>query len=185
MEQTNPFLNFIPPQYIDALLKLHKVLEGINTDWALSGDIGEALKAVRVEPDCIEIATSRDGARQIHLAVEEFCPNQLEHLIQRLPRDALIKGKEYPVYIRSYNFDFYIDSIKVKVYGDMQFKINDWAWGDTFEFDPVTVYVVNRKTFLVPLSVKYKIYQQLGWNDRAEKINWVISNQQRLLRRRF
>lgn len=183
MDQTNPFLMLIPRQYISALLKLHKELEGKNIDWVLSGDLGEALKTVRVEPDCIEIVTSKLGAEQIHEIMTEFGPNSIEYRVQRLSRDAVIKEKEYPVYMRSYNFEFYVDSIKVKIYGYLQFKINDWDWGETFEFNPDVVYVVDKKTLVVPLSIKLELYQRLGWADQAEKINWLILNQQLLSRR--
>ena len=70
--QLNPFLIIIPPQYVSALLKLHEKFEGKNIDWALSGDLGEAINGVRLEPDCIEIVTSKDGAEQIQQSVEEL-----------------------------------------------------------------------------------------------------------------
>ena len=97
-QQLNPFVAIVPPQYVSALLKLHEKFEGKNIEWAVSGDLAEALKAVRVEPDCIEIVTSKNGAEQIYSAVSEFNPQKIEYRIQQLQRNALIEGKEYPVY---------------------------------------------------------------------------------------
>ncbi|MCW3994832.1 MAG: hypothetical protein NWE98_01620 [Candidatus Bathyarchaeota archaeon] len=170
MVNQNPYLIVIPPRYVIALLKLHEKLEGKSIDWAVSGDLAEALRTVKLEPDCIEIVTSKEGANQIHSAVEAFNPEKVAYRVQRLPRDALIKDKEYPVYVRSHYFEFDVEGVKVKVHGGLQFKVDDWDWGDKFEFTPDTVYIVNKKTYVVPLSVKYEMYQRLGWTDRAEKI---------------
>ena len=185
MEQlSNPFLIIIPPEYVSALLKLHEKLEGKNIEWALSGDLGEALNGVRIEPDCIEIVTSKDGAEQIHLSVKEFNPEPVVYRVHQLSRHAVIGGIEQPLYERSYYFEFQVNGIKVKVHADLQFKVNDWGWGDKFEFNPVSVYIVNKRTSVVPLQVKNELYKNLGWTDRVEKINWVIINRQRLLHQR-
>lgn len=181
----NPLVIIIPPQYVSALLKLHEKFEGKNIEWVLSGELGEALKAVRVEPDCIEIVTSKDGAQQIHESVDEFSPEQIAYRVQQLPRNALVGGIEYPLYIRSHYFEFQIDEIKVKVHGDLQYQVSDWGWGEKFECQPDSVYVVNRITFVVPLSVKNNLYQSLGWADRAEKVSWGNVYCRRLLNRTF
>ena len=67
----------IPPQYVSALLKLHEKLEDKSIEWALSGDLGEALNGIRMKPYCVEIVTSKDGAEQIYEAVKEFSPSLL------------------------------------------------------------------------------------------------------------
>ena len=175
-EHDNPLLIIVPPKYISALLKLHEKLDGKNIEWALSGNLGEALRTVRVEPDCIEIVASKDAAQQIHDAVADFNVQPIAYLVQQLPRNASIQGKEYPVYIRSHYFEFDIDGIKVKVHGDLQYRVNDWDWGDTFQFEPDTVYVVGKKTSVVPLQVRYELYRGLGWLDRAENISKVFAN---------
>ena len=151
-QQLNSFIAIVPPKYVSALLKLHEKFEGKNIEWAVSGDLAEVLQAVRVEPDCIEIVTSQKGAEQICSAVSEFNPQKIEYLIQKLQRNALIREKEYPVFIRSRYFEFEINGIKVKVHGDLQFKVGDWDWGDKFEFVPISIYIVNKKTSVVPLE---------------------------------
>ena len=183
-QQLSPILIIIPPQYVSALLKLHEKLEDKSIEWALSGDLGEALNGIRIKPDCVEIVTSKDGAEQIHEAVKEFSPEPVAYRVQRLTRNALVGNVEQPLYAGSHYFEFQIDGIKIKVNGDLQFKVNDWGWGDKFEFTPVWVYIVNKKTAVVPLHVKLELYQNLGWSDKVEKINLVITNRERLFHQR-
>ncbi len=174
-EQLSTVLALIEPAYVDALLLLHKKLAGYRVDWAVNGDLGEALRTVQVKPDCIELVTSKKGAIQIFLAVKEreikgvFCQTH------RLERDALVNGKEYPVHVRSHYFEFTLGGVKIKVYGDPQFRVCNWEWGDKLEFVPEHIYVAGAKTAVVPLQVKQEIYLNLGWTDRAEKVNQVIN----------
>jgi hypothetical protein len=176
--QLSNVLAIVDQPYIEALLLLHKKLARRGIDWTLSGDLGEALKTVQVTPDCFEIVTSRRGAAQIFLAVQDCNPTGVYFQTQRLGRNALVDGKEYPISVRSYHFEFAVKGIKVKVYGDMQFRIGNWPWGDKLEFTPEHVYVIGEKTAVVPLGIKYNIYQQLGWADRAEKIQHVLMKHQ-------
>jgi hypothetical protein len=175
-EHDNPLLIIVPPKYVSALLKLHEKLDGKNIEWALSGDFGEALRTVRVEPDCIEIVASKDAAQQIHDAAAELSGQPIAYLVQQLTRKASIQGKEYPVYVRSHYFELDIEDIKVRVHGDLQYRVNDWAWGDKLQFESDIVYIVGKKTSVVPLQVRYELYRGLGWSDRAEKINKVFAN---------
>lgn len=174
-QQLASVLAVVEPTYIGALLALHKKLAKRGIDWAVSGDLGEALKTVQVAPDCLEIVMSRKGAAQIFLAVQDCSPKGVYFQTHQLPRNALVDGKEYPVYVRSYFFDFTINGVKAKVFGDLQFKISDWDWGGRLEFAPDHVYVVGVKTNVVPLAVKYKLYRSLGWVDRAEKVHRVLA----------
>lgn len=174
MKQLSRVLTIVPQQYINALLMLQKKLDGKNIEWSVGGDLGEELATVDVNPDCVEILTSQEGAKQIALAVEEFKPSPLTFRTQKLARNAKIEAKEYPVYIRSYYCDFDIETAKVKVYGGLQYRIDDWDWGDKLEFTPEYISVVGDKIAIVPLHIKYELYQRLGWTDRAEKVKSVI-----------
>lgn len=176
LNQLSQFLTIIPQQYVDALLTLHDKLGDKKTKWVVSGNLSECLRTVKVEPDCIEIVTSKEDAEKICQAIGESDPTQIVYQTQQLPRNAWIGEKEYPVYIRSYYFEFNIDKVNVKVHGDLQFKVGSWDWGDTFIFNPDYVYVTGKKTAVVPLLVKYELYQSLGWADRAEKVRIAIKN---------
>jgi hypothetical protein len=175
----NGVVSIAPKKYIDVLLVLYRNLEGKNIEWAVGGDLGENLRTVNVEPDCIEIYTSEDGAERIVEATSEFNPHSVALETQQLPRNAVIETKDYPIYVRSYYSEFIIGAVRVKVYGDAQYRLGDWDWGDKLEFNPEFVYVVGKKTAVVPLSLKCEFYQSLGWADRAEKIRETLYRQRR------
>jgi hypothetical protein len=174
-ELMNPLVTLIPLKYLDALLLLNSKLEGESFQWAISGKLGEALRTVHVDPDCVEIVTSKEGAKKIFQAVGEYHPQKFKLRTETLARPAVIGEKEYPVRIRSHFFGFDMSSVKVKVYGDLRFKIADWEWGDKLEFEPDYIYVVGQKMAVLPLQLGYYLYRGLGWIDRAEEVRKVLS----------
>ncbi len=175
-------VSVIPPKYVDALLILHDKLDSKGVSWIVNGDLAQALKVVDVQPDCIEIVCTKKDAEAIHDEVKDFSPTPINFQTQELPRKAVYQGNEYPVYLRSYYFDFKLLDIPVKVQGDLQYKVNDWEWGDTFEFTPDYVSIVGKKTAVTPLTILYELYANLGWTDKAEKILPIL--QKRLLSQR-
>jgi hypothetical protein len=174
-EQLSTILALLEPMYIAALTSLHDRLSKAHIEWAVGGELGEALRTVQVKPDCIEIVTDKKGASEIFLAFKEFISKGIFFQTQRLERKAVVDKKEYPVYARSHYFEFTLAGVKIKVHGDLQYRVSDWEWGDIFDFTPEHVYVVGAKTAVVPLQFKYDLYQSLGWNDRAEKIVQVLT----------
>ncbi len=172
-KQFSNFVSVIPKQYLDTLLILHQKFEGKDIKWVVSGELAELLRIVKVEPDCIEIVTSKADAQKIFELVQEFKPRQIAFQTLCLSRNAEVDRKEYPVSVRSFYFDFNITTVKVKVEGDLQFKVGDWEWGDVLEFTPEYVYVVGKKIAVTPLLIASDLYQSLGWLDRVKKINDV------------
>ncbi len=172
-DQFSNFVSVTPKQYVDALIVLHDKLENTNIKWVVSGDLAEHLRIVKVEPDHIEIVTSKDDAQLIFYAFQEFASQQITFQVQRLTRNAMIEGKEYPVYVRSYYFDFCLNGVKVKVEGNLQFKVGEWDWGYVLDFTPDYVYVVGKKIAVTPLSIASELYRSLGWTDRVEQISEV------------
>ena len=172
--QISRVLNVISTPFLDALLILHRKLEEENIQWALWGDFAEALKIVKVEPDCIEIVTSENDTETIFKAVQEYKPERNDTKVRRLSRDALVGGVQYPLYVKSRFFEFSINFVRFEVNGDLRYRIDNWEWGDKLEFKPEYVTVVGKKIALVPLSVKFEIYKMIGWEDRAEKIKQAI-----------
>ena len=182
-EQLNQVLAMVEPCYIDALLMLHERLAKRDFEWAVSGDLAEALGTVQVNPDCIEIVTSKKGTAEIYLTFKDLNPKGILFETQKLERKAVVNGKEYPVFVRSHFFEFELAHIKIKVFGDLQYRISDWNWGDTLQFTPEYVNVVGAKTAIVPLQIKNELYQNLGWVDRAEKISQVLTRRHSANRR--
>jgi hypothetical protein len=178
--QLNNVLSFVDPAYIEVLLTIHNTLENEQIEWALGGEIAEALQTVQVEPDCIEIVTGKEGAEKIFSVVKQYNPKTMEFQTNKLTRNAIINGIEHPIYVRSYYFDFFINCVKIKVHGDMQYKINDWDWGDKLEFTPEYVNVTGVRIAVVPLEVKQEIYKNLGWTDKLEKIEPKIKRGNRI-----
>jgi hypothetical protein len=181
-KQLNHIVSVIPRQYMDALLTLHDKLEDKNVKWIINGDLGERLRVVQVEPESIEIITSKNDVSKIFDALKAFDPQPLSLQSQQLPRNALFEGKEYPIYTRSFGFNFILKSIPVKVQGDLQFKVGDWEWGDVYDFTPEYVYIVGKKVAVTPLSVKIELYKSLGWIDRLQKIQEVTRKPRSLKR---
>jgi hypothetical protein len=174
LSQLSSFLTIIPQKYVDALLILHSKLDNKNIKWVVSGDLAQRLRLVKVDPDFVEVVTSKDAAEKINQAVQEFKPQKVKVQTKELSRNALIGGKEFPVYSRSYCFEFIVKDVTVKVEGDLQFKVDKWDWGDVFDFEPEYVYVTGKKIAVTPLAILYELYQVLGWVDRAEKIAQII-----------
>lgn len=168
-------VKLIDKSFTDALKLLHRRLDGLGLTWIIGGDFAEALQVVQVDPECIEILTNANDARKIFSAVNDVHPRPITYLEQRQTRNAVIEGKEYPVTVRSHYLEFALNGTQVKVYGNKQFRIDDWDWGDVLEFEPKYVNVVGQRTAVIPLSIQLELYEKLGWTDRVEKINCATS----------
>ncbi len=153
---------------------LHERFDNREINWIVNGDLAEALRTVKINPDCIEIVCTKQDAEKILQAVQDLDPSPIDYQTIQLPRNAVIEGSEQPILIKSYYFDFNLESILVKVHGDLQFKVGNWDWGDVFLFAPEYVYVVGKKTGVTPLTIKAELYQSFGWNDRFEQVKEVI-----------
>ena len=133
---------------------MYEKLEGKNVFWVVDGDLAERLRVVQVEPTCLEIVTStEEDVEKIFKFIQEFSPRPITFETRCLSRNALIEGKEYPVYVRSFTFDFELNGLPVKVQGNLQFKVGDWEWGDVYDFVPDYVYVIGKKIPVAPLQL--------------------------------
>ncbi len=167
-------VKLIALKYIDALVALEGKIGDISTPWMICGDLGEAIRTVDVDPERIEIITTKEGAQEIFIRVKDFHPSDIEFKVECLPRKALVEQKEYPIKIRSYNFDFQVNDVPVKVYGDLQLQIDNWDWGDKISISSDYVSVVGHNISVMPLDSKLDLYAGLGWVDRANKILNVL-----------
>jgi hypothetical protein len=158
-------------RFIDALFDINETLKDSKIEWAIGGDLGEALLGVDIDPEFIEIVTTDDGVYSLHESVSKYHPSNVDTNIQQLPRNASIGEKTYPVYLRSLYFEFVVKNVNISVHGSMSYRINDWDWGDPLDFTPQFVYLGKYKSSVIPLSLKYELYNGLGWTDRAEKVS--------------
>ena len=173
-QQLDQIVSVIPKPYVDALLALHDKLDEKNLRWIVDGDLSECMHVVQIVPKCIEIVTSKDAAQNFFQAVQEFNPSPISLQTCQLQRNAIVDGKEYPVYVRSFCFNFTLNTVLVKVQGDLQFKVADWNWGEIYDFEPEYVNIVGMRIAVTPLEIKLQLYQSLGWTDRSEKIEPIV-----------
>ena len=150
------------------------MLKDCAAKWAIGGDVSEVISGVNVQADHITILTTKEGCDEISrkLAKYQIEPPRLAE--RKLPRNANIDFKTYPVTVKSYNSRFDINGSKLEVDGNLQIKVGDWEWGDPIEFEPDYVHVVNVKVPIVPLELKNELYTGLGWMDRAKKIHEAV-----------
>jgi hypothetical protein len=173
-KQLDQIISVIPKPYLDALLALHEKLDEKNLKWIVDGDLSECMHVVQIVPKCIEIVASKDDAQHFFQAVQEFNPSPISLQTCQLQRNAIVDGKEYPVYVRSLYFDFTLNTVLVKVQGELQFKVADWNWGEIYDFEPDYVNIVGKRIAVTPLEIKLQLYQSLGWTDRSEKIDPIV-----------
>jgi hypothetical protein len=167
-------VSVIPPKYVEALLFLHEKWDATGLSWIVNGDLAMALRTVDIVPDCIEVVCSEKDSEGLYDSVKEYTPAPLIAKTVMLPQNVIYQGNQYPLYSRSNYFEFKANGIPIKVQGDLQFKVNDWEWGDTFEFQPEYVNVVGKKTAVTPLIVLYQLYSELGWTEKAQLIQQVL-----------
>jgi hypothetical protein len=167
-----PVFTVILRSYVDAILSLHEKLGNIN--WIIIGDLAECLRTAQVKPDGIGILCDKHDLEKAFASVKEYNPTGIALVTDRLPRNAFVDGKEYPLFVRSRQFWFTINGVNVRIEGDKQFRVGEWDWGDPLEFTPEYVNVIGKKTAVMPLSLAAEIYRGLGWSDRLERIKCLI-----------
>jgi hypothetical protein len=177
LKKLTGIVSVIPREYIDALLFLHSKWNSTGADWAINGDLAMALRTVDIQPDCIEVVCSENDAQTLYNAVKEDTTEPIATKTKKLLQNAVHEGNQYPIYTKSRYFEFKTKGIPVRVQGDLQFKVGDCEWGDVFEFQPEYVNVVGKKTAVVPLSVLYQLYNDVGWTEKTQLIQQVLQRQ--------
>ncbi len=163
---------------LKAVIALGSALKDVRAKWAISGDASEIMKGVNVHTDHVEILTTKEGTEEICKVMSEsktLAPADKE---ERLGRDADVDGKMLPVYIKSHYAELTVGGVKVRVFGDEQFKVAEWEWGDPLDFEPDYVFVVGTKVPVVPLRLDSELDLGLGWLDRVELISDAIMRSQ-------
>lgn len=168
-------IGLIDIKFMNVILAIAESLKNTDVSWSIGGDVADEINGVELTPTVLEIYTSKDGAATIREALGKFKPTELRIVEHKLPRAATYDGKKYAVLTRSQYFEFKVDSVNVKVHGDLQFKIGDWEWGDPLEFTPELLYVVGKKITLVPAILRLDLYKGLGWTDKVNALTNSLS----------
>jgi hypothetical protein len=161
---------------LSAVMKLEETLAGaVGAKWALGGEAGEIMQGVNVTADRLVINTTKEGCERIWEASEEYRTLAPALVEKKLAREADVDGRMLPVYVRSNYAELTIDGTKVEVYGDQQFKVGEWDWGDPLDFEPTTTYIPGGRTLpLVPLNLQAQLALGLGWLDIVELISDAV-----------
>jgi hypothetical protein len=171
-------VTILSPRLLKVVVKLGEEFRDIAAKWAIGGDSGELIKGVHVKTDFIEVWTTKEGVDEICDLLQESVTSAPATLERKLPREADVDAKMFPVYVKSYSAELTIDGVKVEVHGDQQIKVGEWDWGDPLDFEPDYSYVVTEKIPIVPLRLKQELDLGLGWLDRLELIATALASGQ-------
>ena len=161
-------------EFLDCLAVLATKLNGLSEFWSIGGELAENLQGVKVEPNHVEVVTTRKGATKITELLEEGHPRSLEFVEKKLEREAEVGGVRYPVYTRCYYSELRLKGVEVEIFGDFRYRVNDWEWGDSLEFEPIGLYLVGKRLPVMPLELIGDLLNSLGWTDRTEKVREAL-----------
>jgi hypothetical protein len=164
----------LPVPFISCLLTIAKKLEGSEVKWAVGGETSEIIQGVHVNPANIEIFTDKAGMEELVRRMADYNPSPVSMVERKLDRAASHEGKELPVVVRANQCKLVVDGVDVYAYSDYQFKVGDFEWGDTLEFEPAVVNVAGTIIPVMHSRIMSEIYLMLGWDDRVEMISDAV-----------
>lgn len=150
-----------------AATRFVKELGDIKVKWAIAGDTAEMVSGTDIETDHLEILTTLIGTTMICRALAESVTKGPSLLETRLERDAHVSGKTLPVHIRSRYAELELDGVRIQLYGDLQYRVGAWDWGEPIDYEPDYVQLAGYKVPVVPLALRTELATSLGWSDRA------------------
>jgi len=168
----------LPLPLLRATEKIGRVAKDAQAKWAFGGDAGEIIKGVNLHTDHLEIITTKAGTEEICKLLAEYVTTPPADAEKRLARDADVDAKMLPVYVKSHYAELTVDKVRVEVYGDLQYKVAEWEWGDPIDFIVEYVNVVGTNVPTVPLRLKSELDLGLGWLDRVELISDAVIRSQ-------
>jgi hypothetical protein len=168
----------LSPTLLAATIKIGRALKDVQFKWALGGDAGEVMLGVNVHPDLLEIVTTKDGTEEICRILADCVTSAPAEVEKKLGREADIEAKMLPVYVRSHYAELSVDGVKVEVYGDEQYKVWEWEWGDPLDYNAEVMNVLGTRIPVVPLRLKSELDLGLGWLDRVELISDAVMRSQ-------
>ena len=146
----------LPAPLLRAVIKTTDSLKQAREKWVFGGDAAEILKGVNIQADRLEIVTTKAGTEEICTLVPERVTLPPADREGELGRDALVEALPFPVKVRSRYAELTVEKVVVEVYGDLQYNIGGWGWGDPFHFEADYVIVVGARVPIVPLSLKHE-----------------------------
>ena len=144
----------LDPQIREMVLTLRRRLADAAVEWALTGSASFVLQGVPLEPDDVDVQTTKAGA----CAIEEcFSDDVVEP----------VSFAESPT-IRSHFGAVDVNGVRVEVMGDLQKRV-DGGWEPPVDVTEHRKYVSLGPDRIPVLSLEYeaRAYEKLGRTDRA------------------
>jgi aminoglycoside-2''-adenylyltransferase len=164
----------LPAPLLRATVKISQALKDAKEKWAFGGDAAEITKGVDVSADHLEIVATKAGTEEICKLLVEYVTVPPAGVMKKLPREANVESVAFPVYIKSHYAELTVDKIRVEVYGDLQYKVAEWEWGDPIDYKAEHVNILGANVPILPLRLKSELDMGLGWFDRVELISDAV-----------
>jgi hypothetical protein len=161
-----------------ATVKVGAALKDAQAKWAFGGDAAEIIKGVNVRADHLEIVTTKAGTDEVCKLLAEYVTLAPAEVEKKLTRDADVDAKMLPVHIKSHYAELAVDKVKVEVYGDLQYKVAEWDWGDPIDYEVEFVNIIGTNVPTLPLRLKSELDLGLGWLDRVALISDAVIRSQ-------
>jgi len=148
----------LPSDVASALEILLEELNGTAIPWALTGSTSFALQGVPIDPDDIDVQTTKSGAYAIE---ERFTAN----MVTPLSFSETAK-------IRSYFGTLELNGVPVEIMGELQKRSEGEGWEPPVDVTEHRQFVLFRGYKVPVLSLAYEAYayDQLGRTERANML---------------
>ncbi len=150
----------IDPKTISALLTLHDALKGRGVPWAVMGSLSHALQGLKIQPNDIDITTTRRGAHTI----EQLLQPHVTHPVTYSQAEG----------VRSHLGELTIHGVTVQVIGDMETSTDNRTWTPLPHDHPHLIMVEGAPIPVRTLEQETQTYTRLGRTERADKLSALI-----------
>jgi len=151
----------IDPKIIAALLALHGSLKGRAVRWAVMGSLSHALQGLKIQPNDIDITTTRRGAHKIEQLLEP-------HVTRPVTYSQADR-------VRSHLGELTLHGVKVQIIGDMETSTDNRTWTPLPNDHPHPhIKVAGASIPVRTLEQETQTYTRLGRTERAEKLRALI-----------
>ncbi len=155
---------------LEVLLRISNDLEKNNIPWVLVGSLSLYLQGVDIEPEDIDILTTKEGALKLNTIWDKF----------KIKSVSFGETSSF----RSYYGRFKINDVYVEVMGELEQKINDkWVSLMNRLINPVIISISGARIPVSPLENQLASYEKSNREKdiiRAEKIREALARKKSL-----
>lgn len=145
----------LPPAYRETVYRLVTALDETGVEWALTGSVSFRLQGVPVDPNDVDVQTTKMGAYEIESRFADAVTD---------PVTFVDSGA-----MRSYLGELELNGLPVEVIGQLQKRRPDGTWKPPVDITDHRRFVDLDDVAVPVLSLAYEAdaYQRLGREDRA------------------